>query len=72
MIAYAAAWLLLKPYSAKGSIFKKIPAAISFAIPFLTAPSINLCFCFSSSALFFYPIAFCKISASPAENPDNS
>jgi len=30
-----------------------MPAAISLFIPFLTAPSINLCFCFSNSDLFF-------------------
>ena len=72
LIAYAAAWLLLKPYSANGSIFKKIPAATSLLIPFAYAPSINLCFCFSSSDLFFLPIALLKISASPAVNPDNA
>ena len=46
-----------------GSIFKKIPAATSLAIPFLIAPSINPIFCFSSSALFFFPIALLNKSA---------
>ena len=40
-MAYAAAWLLLKSYSAKGSIFKKIPAATSLAIPFFKAPAMK-------------------------------
>ena len=42
---------------------------IDFFIPFFKAPSINFAFCFSSSALFFLPIAFLKISASPAVKP---
>ena len=45
---------------------------MSLLIPFLYAPSTNLCFCFSSSALFFFPIALLKISASPAVNPDKA
>ena len=45
------------------SIFKKIPAATSLLIPLLTAPAIKFCFCFSSSDLFFLPIALLKISA---------
>ena len=40
-------------------------------IPFLRAPAINPCFCFSSSALFFLPIALLKISASPAVKPES-
>ena len=54
------------------SIFLKIIFAVSLFIPFCSAPLTNLSFCFSSSDLFFFPIARLKISASPAVNPDSS
>ena len=53
------------------SIFKKILAATSLLIPLLTAPVIKFSFCFSSSVLFFLPIALLKISACPALNPES-
>ena len=57
---------------ARTEVTKKITAAISLLIPFLNAPSTNLCFCFSNSDLFFLLIARLRISASPGVNPDNA
>ena len=62
---------VIVPMVTNAKQLQEIKEAISFFIPLFIAPLINFSSCFSSSFLFFFPIALLKMSASPAVKPDS-